>query len=91
MPAWNNPNLIRLADKIRSRLFFAHVRAASASTPISESNCHPWQYMNFMWMHNGYISEFPKVRSVWKRTLLTRWERRFGGGCTSHCVTSSLT
>lgn len=70
MPAWNNPNLLRLADKIKSNLVFAHVRAASANTPISESNCHPWAYLNYMWMHNGYIADFVKVRAV--QTALKR-------------------
>lgn len=40
-PAWNNVNLVRLAEKIRSPLIFAHVRA-STSGSVSESNCHPW-------------------------------------------------
>jgi glutamine amidotransferase len=37
-PAWNNMNLIRLADKIKSPLVFAHVRASTAGS-VSESNC----------------------------------------------------
>ncbi|KAG0216538.1 hypothetical protein BGX28_000052 [Mortierella sp. GBA30] len=36
-PAWNNMNLIRLADKIKSPLVFAHVRASTAGS-VSESN-----------------------------------------------------
>lgn len=40
-PAWNNINLVRLAEKIRSPLVFAHVRA-STSGSVSETNCHPW-------------------------------------------------
>jgi glutamine amidotransferase len=40
-PAWNNVNLVRLAEKIRSPLVFAHVRA-STSGSVSETNCHPW-------------------------------------------------
>eukprot|EP01138_Halocafeteria_seosinensis_P005632 gb/GECG01005757.1/.p1 GENE.gb/GECG01005757.1/~~gb/GECG01005757.1/.p1 ORF type:complete len:247 (+),score=23.45 gb/GECG01005757.1/:1-741(+) len=41
-PAWNNPNLVRLSEKIRSPLVFAHVRAASLGSPVTELNCHPF-------------------------------------------------
>ncbi|KAG0228959.1 nucleophile aminohydrolase [Mortierella sp. GBAus27b] len=56
-PAWNNMNLIRLAEKIKSPLVFAHVRASTAGS-VSESNCHPWQYGRLMFMHNGNIADF---------------------------------
>ncbi|KDN52432.1 N-terminal nucleophile aminohydrolase, partial [Tilletiaria anomala UBC 951] len=64
-PAWNNANLHRLADKIQSPLIFAHVRASTAGA-LSETNCHPWRYGRLMWMHNGQISSFSRV----KRRLL---------------------
>ncbi|KAJ9054578.1 glutamine amidotransferase subunit [Entomophthora muscae] len=62
LPAWNNMNLHRLAEKIRSPLLFAHVRASTGGTPASESNCHPWQFGSLMWMHNGHIAEFNKIK-----------------------------
>lgn len=65
-PAWNNQNLRRLCEKIRSPLVFAHVRASTAGA-LSETNCHPWRFGRLMWMHNGQISSFPKL----KRTLLS--------------------
>lgn len=61
-PAWANRNLHRLADKIQSTCFFAHVRAASPGSPVSELNCHPFQYDKFLWMHNGKIAGFNKIR-----------------------------
>lgn len=51
-PAWSNMNLERLAEKTRSSLVFAHVRA-STSGALAEINCHPWSYHSLMWMHNG--------------------------------------
>ncbi|KAI9277372.1 nucleophile aminohydrolase [Sporodiniella umbellata] len=60
-PAWNNTNLVRLAEKIKSPLIFAHVRA-STSGAVSETNCHPWSYGRLMWMHNGGIAEFEKMK-----------------------------
>ncbi|GJE87680.1 class II glutamine amidotransferase [Phanerochaete sordida] len=60
-PAWNNVNLQRLAEKIKSPLVFAHVRATTAGT-LSLDNCHPFQFGKFMFMHNGGIAEFPRIK-----------------------------
>ncbi|KAI9219300.1 nucleophile aminohydrolase [Blastocladiella britannica] len=62
LPAWSNPNLNRLSNKIKANLVFCHVRAASPGFPISEANCHPWSFGQLMWQHNGYISGFNKIK-----------------------------
>lgn len=61
-PAWSNRNLARLAEKIASTCVFAHVRAASPGTLVSEINCHPFQHDRFLWMHNGLIADFARIR-----------------------------
>jgi glutamine amidotransferase len=61
-PAWANRNLHRLAEKIRSACFFAHVRAAAPGSPVNELNCHPFQYDRFLWMHNGHIGGFGQIK-----------------------------
>jgi predicted glutamine amidotransferase len=68
-PAWSNRNLFRLSEKIRSTCFFAHVRAASKGAYVSEFNCHPFQYERFLWMHNGKIAEFPKIKRKIRESL----------------------
>ncbi|KAF9040571.1 N-terminal nucleophile aminohydrolase [Panaeolus papilionaceus] len=60
-PAWNNINLSRLAEKIKSPLVFAHVRASTAGS-LSLDNCHPFNYGRFMWMHNGNIANFENIK-----------------------------
>ncbi|ODQ68261.1 N-terminal nucleophile aminohydrolase [Nadsonia fulvescens var. elongata DSM 6958] len=60
-PAWNNSNLTRLAEKTKSNLVFAHVRASTAGA-LSETNCHPFSYHTLMFMHNGNVAEFPKIK-----------------------------
>jgi predicted glutamine amidotransferase len=60
-PAWNDRNLRELSQHIRSGLIFAHVRA-STGTPIQQSNCHPFRHGKWLWMHNGQIAEFPKLK-----------------------------
>lgn len=64
-PAWNNQNLETLAEKTKSDLVFAHVRASTYGV-LSETNCHPFTYHNICFMHNGGISNFNKI----KRKLL---------------------
>lgn len=65
-PCRNNENLARLSCKIISPLVFAHVRAAYPGMPVSEQNCHPFQWGRYIWMHNGVVGGFTKI----KRRLL---------------------
>lgn len=60
-PAWSNRNLRDLAAHIHSPLFLAHIRA-STGTPVQESNCHPFRFENWLWMHNGSIAGFHRVK-----------------------------
>eukprot|EP01116_Phalansterium_solitarium_P008888 TRINITY_DN22858_c0_g1_i1.p1 TRINITY_DN22858_c0_g1~~TRINITY_DN22858_c0_g1_i1.p1 ORF type:complete len:574 (+),score=215.32 TRINITY_DN22858_c0_g1_i1:172-1893(+) len=61
-PSWNDRNLHRLADTIWSKCVFAHVRAASPGSLITESNCHPFQLGRILFMHNGAIPNFPSLK-----------------------------
>ncbi len=67
-PAWSNRNLRNLAPKIRSGAIMAHVRAASVGD-ISEANCHPFHYGDWMFMHNGGIEDFGLVKREVRRKL----------------------
>lgn len=60
-PAWNNVNLNNLSNSTSSLLVFGHVRALTQGT-LSETNCHPFHYGNLMFMHNGGISGFDKIK-----------------------------
>jgi len=60
-PAWNDSNLRDLAANIESPLFMAHVRATSLST-VQETNCHPFRYNHWLFVHNGEIFEIEKFR-----------------------------
>ena len=50
-----------LADHIESPLFMAHVRATSLAT-VQETNCHPFRYKQWLFVHNGEIFEIEKFR-----------------------------
>lgn len=67
LPAWSDCNLKSLARHIKSGLFFAHVRA-STGTSTARSNCHPFGYNNWLFMHNGQIGMYEQVR--WQ---IDRW------------------
>ena len=60
-PAWNDQNLRELTQAIESPLFFSHVRAA-AGPPIQQTNCHPFRFGNWLFMHNGALAEFGLVK-----------------------------
>ena len=60
-PAWNDLNLRELADHIESPLFIAHIRAAVGS-PVQQTNCHPFRYGRWLFVHNGLIQDFQTVR-----------------------------
>ena len=60
-PAWNDRNLRELSARIRSPLVFAHIRA-STGAPVQQTNCHPFRHGQWLWMHNGSIAEFAKVK-----------------------------
>jgi glutamine amidotransferase len=60
-PAWNDRNLHEVAAHVASPLFFAHLRAAIGSA-VQQTNCHPFRHDRWLWMHNGYVSDFAQVK-----------------------------
>jgi glutamine amidotransferase len=60
-PAWSDENLRYLCRHIQSHLYFAHVRA-STGTPITRPNCHPFACGPWMFMHNGVIGNWSRLR-----------------------------
>ena len=68
LPAWNDANLRALAHQIKSRNFFAHVRA-STGTATSRNNCHPFNYGNWLFMHNGQVGEYRRVRRLMEAAI----------------------
>lgn len=60
-PAWNNVNLNNLSQCTESHLVFGHVRASTQGV-LSETNCHPFSHGKIMFMHNGGILSFNKIK-----------------------------
>src|SRR5699024_6216598 len=53
--------LEEISRQIRTPLLFAHVRA-STGAEVQRSNCHPFRYDNWMWMHNGLINGYFEMK-----------------------------
>lgn len=60
-PAWNDTNLQALASQIESSMFLAHVRATTGS-PVQRTNCHPFSHGKWLFVHNGLINDYDKLR-----------------------------
>jgi glutamine amidotransferase len=60
-PAWNDRNLREISGHVESHLFLAHVRATTG-TPVQQTNCHPFHYGKWLWMHNGLIGDWLEVK-----------------------------
>ena len=60
-PAWNDGNLHALAEQIKSPMFMAHIRATTG-TAVQQSNCHPFKFKNWIFVHNGAIRSFPEIK-----------------------------
>ncbi len=60
-PAWSNQNLHNLSEQIKARTFFAHIRASTTGA-VQRTNCHPFKYDNWLFQHNGHVSDFGKIK-----------------------------
>lgn len=61
LPAWADSNLSSLCRLLKSRLFLAHVRASTMSESV-RTNCHPFTYGQWSFMHNGQIGDFELLK-----------------------------
>ncbi|MFE1598850.1 class II glutamine amidotransferase [Methylobacterium sp. ID0610] len=60
-PAWSDENLRSLTRQIRARTFMAHVRA-STGTATTRANCHPFAHGRLLFMHNGQIGGYGRIK-----------------------------
>src|SRR3712207_2930691 len=60
-PAWNDRNLREVAGHVECGLFLAHIRA-STGTAVQQTNCHPFRYGRWIWVHNGMVRDFARLK-----------------------------
>uniref|UniRef100_A0A0K3CLL0 FGENESH: predicted gene_10.18 protein n=1 Tax=Rhodotorula toruloides TaxID=5286 RepID=A0A0K3CLL0_RHOTO len=60
-PAWEDEEVRRICEGVRSSVVFGHVRAGGNRI---EANCHPFSFGPFLFMHNGFVTgPFPSSPS----------------------------
>lgn len=59
--AWRDRNLRELAAQTTAGRVFAHVRGAT-STPVQQTDCHPFRHGRWLWMSSGGIGGFPVLK-----------------------------
>lgn len=60
-PAWGDRNLREISAQVRSHLFLAHIRAGTG-TAVQETNCHPFRHGRWIFVHNGFLANYERVR-----------------------------
>lgn len=85
LPAWSDPNLLPLADQIKSGLFMAHVRSATTGE-VAYANCHPFIRDRHMFMHNGMITDYRKIRASVERMIADNVYENVKGSTDSEAI-----
>ena len=68
LPAWADDTLLSLTHQVQSRLFLAHVRAATG-TATSRTNCHPFVVGKWSFMHNGQAGGYAVFRRLFDMSI----------------------
>ena len=63
---WSDFNFRRLSKILKSKLIFAHIRAIKPFSTglIHEFNCHPFNFDNLIFMHNGDFKNFKNYLKI---------------------------
>ncbi len=56
------PQSAQSARRTSSRRSSSPTSAPPRASAIQQTNCHPFRYGRWLWMHNGVIHEFPRVK-----------------------------
>ena len=67
-PAFEDEQFIAQAKQIQTDFLFAHVRRKSQGK-VSLENTHPFIYQNWVFMHNGNIPDFRRIRMELEKSL----------------------
>lgn len=80
LPAWSDANLASLCHQVEAPMFLAHVRSAT-SGEVSLANCHPFLHDRHLFMHNGQIGNYSKIRRAIEGLIPERvYDSRRGNG-----------
>jgi len=81
-PPLNDLNLISLCAHTSTKCVFAHIRAG---TPTVETNNHPFIFGRYMFMHNGVVANFSKIKvALLQKLSAEAYANIFGTTDTEH-------
>ncbi|CAF5039639.1 unnamed protein product [Rotaria sp. Silwood1] len=84
-PPLNDLNLMSLCAHTSSKCIFAHIRAATGLSPAVETNNHPFVFGRYLFMHNGRVANFSKIKIALLQKLSHKaYENIFGTTDTEH-------
>lgn len=84
-PPLNDLNLISLCAHTSSKCVFAHIRAGSILSPTVETNNHPFVFGRYLFMHNGMVANFSKIKIALLQKLSEKaYANIFGTTDTEH-------
>jgi glutamine amidotransferase len=84
-PPLNDLNLVSLCAHTSTKCVFAHIRAGTGMAPTVETNNHPFVFGRYMFMHNGAVANFSKIKVAILQKLSTKaYENIFGTTDTEH-------
>jgi len=83
-PAWADPNLPQLGRSLQRSSWFANVRSATDPFTGGYANTQPFTADRWLFMHNGFITDFADgVRGRIRRWLHAEHERHIHGNTDS--------
>ncbi|CAF1159845.1 unnamed protein product [Adineta ricciae] len=84
-PPLNDLNLLSLCAHTSTTCVFAHLRAGSSRSATVETNNHPFVFGRYMFMHNGFVGNFSKIKiPLLKKLSIASYENIFGTTDTEH-------
>ncbi len=69
IPIWVDHNLPTLASYVVAPLWVANVCGTTAGFTNHPANIQPYLADGLLFLHNGYLADFPAVRARWRRAL----------------------
>lgn len=71
MPIWGDTNLTALGPSLSASAWVANVRSATPGLAIAQANTQPFSDAEFLFLHNGFISNFASHIRARMRQALT--------------------
>ena len=85
---YHDENINILTNYLKSGLILGHLRAVKNHKycKINRDNCHPFQYGNILFMHNGLISNFRQHKHKLMKLIDVKFIDKINGNTDTECI-----